>query len=84
MKVTSAERQHIELSSELSEIRYILDSLEKGLYYEKSDVREHGTIPKNVEKLREYIAGALIKMQSGQCGQNIDVEKALMGKSDHD
>lgn len=53
-------------SHELSDIKYILDNLEKGRYLENSRAQSDGSLAHNIQKLRRQITELLLKIEYGK------------------
>lgn len=67
-------------SRELSEIKYILDSLENGRYYEKTGARMDGYLATNISNLKEKLNDLFIKIEYSKESINEELSRIIKEK----
>lgn len=67
-------------SREIADIKYILDSLEKGRYYENTNVKMDGYLATNIENLKEKLNDLFTKIEYGKESINEELSRVLKEK----
>lgn len=64
-------------SREIEEIRYILQNLENGRYYENSGVKMDGYLSTNIIKLKKYLNDLINKVEYNLDSDEDEIVKAF-------
>ncbi|SMC19369.1 hypothetical protein SAMN02745134_00814 [Clostridium acidisoli DSM 12555] len=73
-KIIDIEKRY---SKELEDIRYILQNLENGRYYENTNVRMDGYLSTNITKLKEELNDLLNKIEYNKESEHEKLAEAI-------